>query len=345
MPRLTTLRSLPVVAGLLLAGAAAAQAPAYHLATRFAVGGDGGWDYLAADTAAHRLYVSRGTHVQVVNTDDGTLAGDLPNTPGVHGIAIAPALGRGFTSNGRDSTVTIFDLRTLAVISTVKVTGANPDAIIFEPVSGRVFAMNGRSGTTTALNAATGQVEGTIELRGKPEFAQHDGQGRIYVNIEDSSAVVAFNARTLAVEARWPLAPCQEPTGLAIDRAHHLLFAACGNSMMAVVNTDNGRVLTTLPIGAGADGAGFDPGTQMAFASGGAEGVLTVVHEDSPTQFRVAASVATQRSARTMTVDERTHRVYLSAAEFGPAPAAAPGQRPQRPPMVPGSFAVLVVEP
>lgn len=345
MPRPFAVRTVSIVTGLLLAGAAAAQAPAYHLATRFAVSGDGGWDYLAVDTTAHRLYVSRGTHVQVVNTDDGTLAGDLLNTPGVHGIALAPALGRGFTSNGRDTSVTIFDLRTLAVIGNVKVTGANPDAIIFEPVSGRVFTMNGRSGTATAINAATGQVEGTVQLTGKPEFAQHDGQGRIYVNIEDSSAIWGFNARTLAVETRWPLAPCQEPTGLAIDRAHHRLFAACGNSMMAVVDAGNGRVLTTVPIGAGADGAGFDPGTQMAFASGGGEGVLTVVHEDSPTQFRVAASVATQRSARTMTVDERTHRVYLSAAEFGPTPAAVAGQRPQRPPMVPGSFSVLVVEP
>ena len=324
--------------------AAAQDNTGYHVTHRYTVGGEGGWDYLTPDTAGHRLYVSRSTHVQVINTDDGTLAGDIQNTLGVHGIAIASDLNRGFTSNGRDSSVTVFDLRSLATISNVKITGANPDAILYEPMTRRVFTMNGRSANASAIDAATGALAGVVELHGRPEFAQADGRGRIYVNIEDSSQIVAFNARTLQVEARWSIAPCDGPSGLALDREHNVLFSVCGNGMMAVVDANTGRLITTLPIGRGVDGAGFDPGSQNAFASCGGDGVMTVVHEDSPNHFTLVGNAPTQRGARTVGVDVRTHRIYLPTAEFGPVPAAVAGQRPGRPPVIPNSFVVLVVE-
>jgi YVTN family beta-propeller protein len=330
---------------ILMAAAApcAAQAPRYHVAQRFVLGGEGGWDYLTLDAAARRLYVSHGTRVHVVQADSGTVVGEIANTPGVHGIALAPELGRGFTSNGRDSTVTVFDLRTLATIATVPVGGRNPDAIVYDAVSRRVFTMNGGSASATAIDAATNAVVGSVALGGRPEFAVADGRGRIYLNLEDSSAVVAFDARTLRVEGRWPLAPCTGPSGLAMDRAHRRLFAVCSNQLMAVMDADAGRVITTLPIGAGVDGAAFDPGTQLAFASAG-DGTLTVVHEDAPDRFTVVDSVATQRGARTIALDERTHRVFLPTAEFGPPPAPTPERPRPRPPVIPGSFVVLVVD-
>ena len=314
------------------------QAQGYAVARRFAVSGEGGWDYLAVDTTAHRLYVSRSTHVMVLNTDDGTQVGDITGTAGVHGVAIARDLGRGFTSNGRDSSVTIFDLATLATVGRVAVGGANPDAILYEPGSHRVFTMNARSGTATAIDGASGTVAGMVTLGGRPEFAVADDRGHVFVNLEDSSAVVEFDARTLQVVKHWSILPCEEPSGLALDRVHRRLFSVCGNGQMAVSDADAGRVVATLPIGRGVDGAAFDPATQNAFASCGADGVMTVVHETSPGQFAVIATVPTQRGARTITLDERTHRLYLSTASFG-EPAA--GQR--RPPMIPGSFVVLEV--
>jgi YVTN family beta-propeller protein len=336
--------SLALTAG---GGTACAQSPApstaYHVARRVTIGGEGGWDYLVVDTAAHRLWVTRGSHVQVLDTDRDSLVGDVPNTPGVHGVALAPALGRAFTSNGRDSSVTVVDLKTLAPIATVKVTGRNPDAILYEPATRRVFTFNGGSADATALDAATGAVVGTIPLGGKPEFAVAQGDGRVFVNIEDKSEVVAFDARTLAVQARWSLAPCEEPTGLAIDRAHGRIFAGCSNERMAVVDTKSGRVVATPPIGAGVDGTAFDPATQLAFASNG-EGTLTVVHEDAPDRYTVVGTVPTQRGARTLALDERTHRVYTVTAQFGPPPAATPDRPHPRPAPVPGTFTVLEVE-
>ena len=323
-----------------------AQAPGstYHVAKKIAVGGDGGWDYLTVDTAAHRLYVSHGTHVVVINTDRDSVVGDIPDTPGVHGIALAPDLHRGFTSNGRDSTVTIFDLATLAVIGRVKVTGRNPDAIIYEPSTRRVFTFNGGSANATALDAATGAVLGTIGLSGKPEFPVHDGQGRIFVNIEDKAELVSIDPKALTVTATWPLAPCEEPTGLAIDRKVKRLFVGCSNRLMAVVDFAAGKLLTTLPVGQGVDGSAFDPGPELAFTSNG-EGSLTVVHQDSPSTYRVVATVPTQRGARTLVVDPRTHKIYTAAAEYGPAPAPTAENPRPRPPMIPGSFVVLVITP
>jgi len=326
---------------LLLVSMAASAGSGYHLLKKIPLGGEGGWDYLTFDPDSRRLYISRATHVIVIDPASGKVVGDIPDTAGVHGIALAPKLGRGFTSNGRAGTVTIFDLKTLASVGQVK-TGQNPDAIVYDPASERVFAMNGRSADATAIDAVTGMVAGTVPLGGKPEFAVADERGHIYVNIEDKSELVVLDPRKLAVEARWPLAPCQEPTGLAIDLEHRRLFAGCSNKLMAVVDAESGKVITTLPIGSGVDATAFDPGLQYAYASNG-EGTLTVVHEDSPDKFTVLENVPTQRGARTMALDPRTHQVYLVTADFAPAPPAVPGQPRPRPAVLPNSFVVLAV--
>jgi DNA-binding beta-propeller fold protein YncE len=313
----------------------------YHVAKKLVLGGEGGWDYLTTDSDARRVYISRGTHVMVVDADTGAVVGDIPGTNGVHGIAIAPAFGKGFTSNGRDGTVTIFDLKSLKVLGTAQA-GKNPDAIIFDPASKRVFAFNGSSKDATAIDANTGTVAGTIPLGGKPEFAVADEKGHVFVNIEDKSEIIQFDSAKLTVENHWAIAPGEEPSGLAIDLKHRRLFAVCSNKLMVVVNADNGKVVTTLPIGSGADAARFDPGTGYAFSSNG-EGTLTVVHEDSPDKFSVIENVATQARARTMTLDTKTHQVYLVTAEFGTAPAPTTQQPRPRPPMVPGSFTLLIM--
>jgi DNA-binding beta-propeller fold protein YncE len=322
---------------------AAAQAGTYHVVKEIAAGGEGGWDYLTVDTAAHRLYVSRSTHVMVVDTDRDSVIADIPNTPGVHGISIASALGKGFTSNGRDSTVTVFDLKTSAPVASIKVTGRNPDAIMYEPVSGRVFTFNGGSANATAIDAKTNTVVGTVDIGGKPEFARSDAAGRVYVNNEDKSEIVVFDASTLKVLAHWPLAPCEEPSGLAMDRAGKRLFSGCSNKMMAVVDMANGKVVTTLPIGDGVDGNMFDPATKLAFSSNG-EGTLSVYREDDPNHYTLVSNVPTRRGARTMTLDERTHKVYTVSAQFGPTPAPTADRPRPRPPMIPGSFVILVLD-
>jgi len=323
------------------AAAWAAAGPGYHVATVHKVGGEGGWDYLNADAAARRLYISRGTHVIVLDLDSGSNVGDIPDTPGVHGIALAPELGKGFTSNGREGTVSIFDLRSLAPSSKVKV-GENPDAILYDPATKRVFTFNGRSQDSSAIDATSGKVLGTIKLDGKPEFAASDAKGEIFVNIEDKSELVAIDPNKLEVKAKWPLAPCTEPSGLSIDRKNRRLFVGCDNKMMAVVDADSGKVVATPAIGEGVDATAFDDGTGLAFASCG-EGVLTVVKEDSPNQFTVVENVPTQQGARTMALDSKTHNVYTVTAKFGPPPAAtADNPRPRRT-IVADSFVVLVV--
>ena len=330
------------MAALLVAAAAVAAAgPGYHIIATYKLGGDGGWDYLTVDAAARRLYISRATHVMVVDADSGKIVGDIADTPGVHGIALAPELGRGFVSNGREGTVSIFDPKTLATNSKVKV-GDNPDAILYDSATKRVFAFNGRSLDATALDAAKGTVLGTIKLGGKPEFAASDGKGEIFVNIEDKSELLAIDPRTLEVKMRWPLAPCTEPSGLALDGKNRRLFVGCDNKMMAVVNADNGKVITTLPIGEGVDATWFDDETNLAFASCG-EGVLTVVREESPDKFSVAENVPTQQGARTMALDSKTHNVWVVTAKFGPPPAAAPDNPHPRRSIVPDSFVALVI--
>jgi DNA-binding beta-propeller fold protein YncE len=259
----------------------------------------------------------------------------------VHGIALDEKSGRGFTSNGRESTVTIFDLKTLKTISKVKTTGENPDAIIFDGASGRVFTFNGRSSNATAINAASGKVEGTIPLDGKPEFAAVDGKGNVFVNIEDKSELTLIDSNALKVKSVWKLAPCESPSGLAIDGEHEVLFAGCDNKMMAMVDGNSGKVLAHLPIGEGVDATRYDPGTNLAFASCG-EGVLTVLREESAAKFSVAENVKTERGARTMALDPKTHNVYLVTAKFGPRPAPTAENPHPRPAIEPGSFVLLV---
>lgn len=314
----------------------AAGASGYHLVKTIPVSGNEGWDYIAVDSDARRVYVSHGTHVVVLDADTYAEVGNIPDTQGVHGIAIAAELGRGFVSNGRANTVTIVDTKTLKTLSTVKA-GTNPDAIIYDPGSKRVFTMNGNSKDTTAINASDGSVVRTLALGGKPEFAVADGKGSIFVNIEDTSELVQFDAQNLKVLHRWPLAPCKEPSGMAADLKSRRLFLGCDNKMMAVINADTGKVIATPAIGEGVDANAFDPSAGLAFASNG-EGTLTVVHEDSPDKFTVVETVPTKKSARTMALDLKTHNIFLPAAEFD-APAA--GER--RGKMKPGSFVVLVV--
>jgi len=321
------------------AGAASPGDSGYHLKQKFPIGGEGFWDYLNFDSATRRLFISRGTHVVVLDVDSGKVVGDIPNTPGVHGIALAPDLGRGFVSNGRGNNVTIFDLKTLATIGQAAA-GQNPDAIIYDIATKRAFAMNGRSGDVTAIDGESGNVAGTIAVGGKLEFAAADGTGRIYVNVEDKSEIAQIDSQKLTVTARWPLAPCEEPSGLAMDTATRRLFAGCHNKMMAVVDANTGKVIATPAIGEGVDANRFDPVTKFAFASCG-EGVLTVVHEDSPDKFSVVENVPTQRGARTMALDPRTHEVYLVTADFGPRPEPTPDNPRPRPTMVPNSFVVL----
>ncbi|MGA2376495.1 MAG: YncE family protein [Candidatus Sulfotelmatobacter sp.] len=321
-----------VLASLILmttAVALAAAGPGYKVVTTYKVGGDGGWDYLIADGAARRLYVSRATHVLVLDLDSGKTVGDIADTPGVHGIALAPELGRGFVSNGREGTVSIFDLKTLATISKVKA-GENPDAILYDPATQRVFTFNGRSQDSTAIDAAKGTVLGTIKLDGKPEFAASDGKGEIFVNIEDKSELTAIDPNKLVVKSTWPLAPCESPS------------VGCDNKMMAVVNADTGKVLATPAIGGGVDATTFDEETGLAFASCGGDGVLTVVREESPEKFSVAENVPTQAGARTLALDSKTHNVYLVTAKFGPPPAATADNPHPRRSILPDSFVVLV---
>jgi DNA-binding beta-propeller fold protein YncE len=334
-------RWIVFIMSLSLAGVALAAGSGYHVVTTYKVGGEGGWDYLTADAAARRVYISRGTHVMVLDADSGKSVGDIADTPGVHGIALAPELGRGFTSNGREGTVSIFDIKTLATSSKVKV-GENPDAILYDPATKRVFTFNGRSQDSTVVDAASGKVLGTIKLDGKPEFAASDAKGMIYVNIEDKSELTAIDPNKMEVKAKWPLAPCTEPSGLSIDRKNRRLFVGCDNKMMAVVDADSGKVLATPAIGDGVDATTFDAETGLAFASCGGDGVLTVVKEESPGKFS-AENIPTQKGARTLALDAKTHNVFVVTAQFGPRPEPTADNPHPRPPMVPDTFVVLVV--
>src|SRR6266403_196907 len=287
----------------------------YHVTKTIKLGGEGGWDYLTVDAKARRIYISRSTHVMVVDADKGVLLGDIPNTNGVHGIAIAPDMDKGFISDGRDNNVTIFDVKTLKILGTAPA-GKNPDAIIYDPTSKRVFAFNGASKDATAIDAKGGTVAGTIPLGGKPEFAVADEKGHVFVNIEDTSEIVQFDSNKLVVENRWKITPGDGCSGLAMDRKNRRLFSVCSNKLMVVINANDGKVITSLPIGAGTDAAGFDPETGFAFSSNG-DGTLTVAHEDSPDKFTVVENVPTLRRARTMALDTKTHQVYTVTAEFG----------------------------
>jgi DNA-binding beta-propeller fold protein YncE len=336
----TTLATLAIlITGLFTTPADAASPSGYHLVKTIAVSGDQGWDYLTLDSDARRLYISRGTHVAVMDTDTYAIVGDIPDTQGVHGVALAPDINRGFTSNGRTNTVTVFDLKTLNTIATA-ITGDGPDAILYDPASKRVFTFNGRGGTATAIDAAKAGTRGvsglTINLGSKPEFAVTDGAAHVYNNLEDKSLVVQIDSRTREILNQWPLEPCESPSGMAIDTQHRRLFVGCHNKLMAIMDADTGKVVATVPIGEGVDANSFDPATQLAFASNG-DGTMTVVHEDSPDKYTVIENVATRKSARTMALDLKTHNIFLAAADFDPP---SPGQ--DRGKMKPGTFVILV---
>jgi DNA-binding beta-propeller fold protein YncE len=322
-----------------------APAGSYRVVKRIPVGGEGGWDYAMVDPAARRLYVSHATKMVVIDIDRDSVVGELGDTPGIHGVAIAPEFGRGFTSNGRDTSVTIFDLKTLAQIARVKVTGANPDAIAYDDASKRVFTFNGRGNNATALDAKTGKVVGTIALAGKPEFAQTDGKGLLFVNIEtDPGQIQVIDTKTLKLARTYPLTGCDGPSGLAYDRARNRLFSVCGNSVMAVSDPTSGKVVELVPIGAGVDAVSFDPATGLVLASNGEDGTMSVVHQDAADKYTSLANVPTQRGSRTMTLDPKTHRVYMASVQYGPVPAATAQQPRPRAATIPGSFTVLVLD-
>jgi len=325
--------------------ASAAQAgPQYRVAHEVSLPGDDGWDYLTFEPAGHRLFIAHGTRVQVVDTDELALAGEIADTPGVHGIALAPDLGRGYVSAGRSGVIVVFDLKTLARLKEIKTTGANPAAVLYDAASQRVFTFNGRGRNATAVDARTDEVIGTIPLDAKPEFAVADGKGRVYVNLEDQSSLAVIDPHKLTVTSVWPISGCEEPSGLALDAAGKRLFPVCANKVMAVMDAASGKVLGSAPIGGGVDAGAFDPGSRLAFASCG-EGVLTVVSTNAAGAARVVQSLPTRRGARTMALDVRTHRIYLVTADFGVAPAATPEHPHPRPAILPGSFRLLVLEP
>jgi DNA-binding beta-propeller fold protein YncE len=312
----------------------------YHLIKKVKLGGAGGWDYLEVDPATHRLFITRATHVIVVDPDQGKIIGDIPDTHGVHGIAFADEFHKGFTTNGRASNSTIFDLASLKVLDSAP-TDKDPDGVIYDPFSKRVFSFNGDGNSSTAIDAASGKVDGSVALGGGPEFAASDSKGNIFVNLEDESALVKFDAKTLKVENTWPLAPCESPSGLAIDAAHEILVVGCRNKLMTFVDGNSGKILGTVPIGQGVDANRFDPVSGYAFASCG-DGSLTIAHEDSPTKFSIVETVQTQRGARTMALDYATHAVYLVTAELGVAPVSTPENPHPRPTIVPDTFTLLI---
>jgi DNA-binding beta-propeller fold protein YncE len=336
-----TVKKISLLLSLLFLSISYAVAPGYHVIKKIQLGGEDWWDYITVDDAARRLYVSHGSHVVVVDLETDKVVDDIPDTPGVHGIAIAPELNRGFISCGRADKVIIFDLKTLKVLGEVK-TGANPDAILYDTATKQVFAFNGRSSDATVFNAATGEVVGTIPLGGKPEFSRSDGKDKIYVNIEDRSEVVEIDSKKLAVTKRFSIAPGEEPSGMGFDIVHHRIFSVCGNKLMTVLDTESGKVIANVPIGERCDGAGFDLVTGLAFSSNG-DGTLTVVQETSPGMFEVIETVTTQRGARTMTIDPKAHNIYLPTAEFGPTPPATPENPRPRPAIIKDSFCVLVM--
>jgi hypothetical protein len=323
-----------------VATAQSAGSSGYHLIKKAKLGGSGGWDYLEVDPATHRLFISRATHVIVVDPDQGKIIGDIADTQGVHGIALADEFNKGFTTNGRTSDSTMFDLTSLKIQGNIK-TDKDTDAATYDSFSKRVFTFNGDANTASAIDAASGKPVGTIPLGGGPEFGASDGKGKIFVNLEDKSALVKFDAKTLKIENTWPLAPCESPSGLAIDAANEILIVGCHNKLMTFVDGNSGKVLGTVPIGQGVDANRFDPGTGFAFASCG-DGTLTIAHEDSPTKFSPVETIETQRGARTMTIDYATHTVYLVTADLGPAPAATKDNPRPRPAIIPDTFTLLV---
>jgi len=311
----------------------------YQLLKTIPVGGDGGWDYLSVDSVAQRLYVSHSTKVVVIDLAKDAVCGEITNTPGVHGIALAPELNRGLVTCGRENKAALVDLKTLAIISKTD-TGANPDGMLYEPSQQEFYSFNGKGESATVIAAQSGQVVATIPLGGKPEFAQTDvAAGVVFNNLEDKNEVVVIDTKTHTVKKHWPIAPGEEASGMAFDGKNQRLFLGCGNKMMVMLDSASGKVLANVPIGDGVDANAFDPATQLAFASC-SDGTVTIAHEDSPNKLTIVQTLPTQRGSRTMALDPATHKIYLAAADFQ---KAAPGER--RPKSVPGSFKILVYGP
>ena len=311
----------------------------YHVLAQFKVGGEGGYDLLCTDSGARRLYLSHGTRVEVLDADTGKKVGEIAPTAGIHGVAVAPEFNHGFTTNGKDRTITMFDLKTLQTLKVIPAHGKKPDALDYDAETRQVFVCNSGSGEIAVIDAATGDFKATVALSEGLEGLVFDGRGHMFVNDEDKSVVFVVDTHALKLIATWPLAPGEGPTGLAIDRANQRIFSACGNGKFIVLNSDTGKILTTLPIGKDPDGATFDSTTGRAFASSRG-GTLTVVQEESPDKFSVLQTVATQYGARTIAFDEKTGRVFLPAAKFGPMPTDGSSHHP---PIIPGTFTVLVV--
>lgn len=348
MMRSTLGRALLSIGAAAIAGTATGRAQSrpetgYHVARQVPLGGDGRWDYLVFDTAGHRLFIARQNRVMVVDPDSGKLLGEIPGLDGAHGVALDYSTGHGFATSGHDGSVTMFDLETLKVLGRARAAD-DADAILYDPASHAVFTFNGDAHSASVIDPATGTAVAAIPLGGKPEFGVSDESGRVFVNLEDLSAIAEIDPAARRVIRRWSLAPCTEPTGLAIDRQHHRLFSGCHNGVMAISDALAGKVIATAPIGSGVDGTAFDPGTQLAFASNG-EGTITVIREANPMAFSVVSTVLTKRGARTMTVDLETHRLYTVSADLGPAPEPTSAVPHPRPGVMPGTFTLLVLEP
>ena len=330
--------------GAALQNAAAANEDPYQFIREISIGGEGGWDILTVDSPAQRLYLSHSTRIIVVDLEKNAVAGEITDTPGVHGFVAVPEFGHGFSTNGKEDKASVVDLKTLKTISKVD-TGENPDALVYEPQRHEVYVFNHTGNSATVIDAKTAKVVSTIALGGSPEFAAVDSAaGRVYCNIEDKSEVVAIDTAKHEVVARWPVAPGEEPSGIAFDAAHHRLFVGCHNKMMTMLDTESGKVVATVPIGAGVDGCAFDDATQLAFASCG-DGTTTIAKEETPQKLTVVQTLKTEPRARTIALDPATHRIYLPSARFNPPPSPAPGATPARPTVIPGSFKLLVYAP
>lgn len=340
-PTRTTLAFALAAAAVVPALATARHAPpALQVIAHWSLPGDGRWDLLDVDSAAHRLYLSRGDRVQVVDTDSGKAVGEIAGTDGVHGIAIVPSLRRGFATDGRSNRVTEFDTTTLQAVREIPVSGQSPDAVLYDTASARLFVFNARSNDASVIDPATGKEVATLAFAGNPELAASDGAGHVYVNLESRGELVDIDTRAMKIAHVWALRDCEEPTGLALDVAHGRVFSACANRVMAVTDARDGHSVARVPIGDGPDGLVFDAAHGVALVPAGHDGTLTVIREQTPDRYAVAQTITTQTSARTIALDPSTHRAYLPAARFGAKPAGD-----ARPPMLPGSFEVVVVGP
>jgi DNA-binding beta-propeller fold protein YncE len=345
MTKGATMRRIVIVLSLCIAPALLAQqsSSVYRITHTYVLGGDGGWDYVIPDPPQHRLFIGRQNRVMVVDENDGKLLGEVAGIDGAHGVALVDRAGHGFATSGNDGAVVMFDLRTFKVLGRIPA-AEDADAIIYDQVSNRVFTFNGDAHSSTVIDPLAGQLVTNIQLGGKPEYGASAGNGKVYVNITDNSEVVEIDTKTLSVPRRWSTAPCKQPVAMAIDLRHHRLFSGCRSGVMAVSDYESGKVVATVPIGDGVDGAAFDPATGDAFAAN-ADGTLTVIHQDGPDTYHLVQNVQTAQGARNMGLDPTTHRVYVVAAKFGPPPAeATPANPRRRPPVVPGSFMMMVVE-